>query len=211
MFHALYDSPWHHPGIAWLVGVPLLFIALGRAFRAQRSFALLFVVLQVEIMLDAWFTGPYSPVGNTGRAADLAAVVFVVLGDLRYFYLVLRQQRPRGTALGLGFALSMVMPLVTGALRVVDASRFSGNLLYLIYEFGVLAVVIVVARLQPPTQYTRRLLAIEVAQYALWISADVFILLGYDAGYLLRIVPNVIYYAAFAPVAALRSPDDARA
>ena len=101
MFEEIYASAWHHPGIAWIAGVPLLalaVIAMRQGRRAvdpdpRRAAGLwAFVILELAILLDAWFTGALSPVGATGVAAETAAVFFVIVGDLRFFYLVERQR-----------------------------------------------------------------------------------------------------------------------
>lgn len=205
MWHAVYDSPWQHPGIAWVAGGVVLLATLVR--RPRAAFLGLFLLLQLEIMLDAWFTSGLSPVGSTGRAADIAGVVFVILGDLRYFYLVLRQRMTRSRALILGVAVSLIVPVATGVLRVIDPQRFSGNFLFMVYELLALAIVIALAHRARGSLYGRRLLVLEVTQYALWAIADALILAGYDVGYVVRIVPNVVYYALFVPVATWSVPD----
>ena len=48
----------------------------------------------------------------------------------------------------------------------------------------------------------RRVLGYVAVYYALWASADVLILYGgLDVGWLLRVVPNQLYYAFFVPFA----------
>jgi hypothetical protein len=42
-----------------------------------------------------------------------------------------------------------------------------------------------------------------------WASCDVLILSGVEAGHLLRIVPNVLYYGALLPFILLRAPASA--
>jgi hypothetical protein len=44
----------------------------------------------------------------------------------------------------------------------------------------------------------------------LWASADVIILAGVDAGFGLRLAPNIMYYVGFVPFAWLTAPEELR-
>ena len=57
------------------------------------------------------------------------------------------------------------------------------------------------------------MLGYVAAYYSLWASADVLILFEVDAGWLVRCVPNQLYYAFTVPVAELlfRASSNARA
>ncbi|MEZ4253518.1 MAG: hypothetical protein R3B99_35360 [Polyangiales bacterium] len=48
--------------------------------------------------------------------------------------------------------------------------------------------------------------ALFATLYALWATADVVLLLGVELGHLLRIVPNVLYYAVFLVFVAATAP-----
>src|SRR5262245_46677371 len=117
MFQKIYDSAWHHPGLCWIAGAPLLLLVAARLLRAregdQRLFAALLVVFQIEIVLDAWLTGVFTPL--TGTAATAAAIAFVILGDLRFFLLLERWGRERQPGLGGAAAralgLSLLVPV----------------------------------------------------------------------------------------------------
>ena len=237
MFHAAYDSTWQHPGIAWIAGAPLAAFAL-LAYASQRrahdldprrrAWLAAFIVLELVVLLDAWLTSPLAPrpLLGDGAAAQTASVVFIVLGDLRYFYLVERQRGPSAAgasaslrALAIAVPVSLLLPIATAVGKLVAPARFQGTSLYLIYELGLLVVALVYALLRAPRptdagdgrrRYVGRLLAVELAQYGLWAAADVLILAGVDAGYLLRMVPNAIYYAAFVPLATLATPAGSR-
>ena len=54
----------------------------------------------------------------------------------------------------------------------------------------------------------KRLTQFEIAQYVLWAGADVVILSGHDVGYLLRLLPNAMYYALFVPFAWWSAPEE---
>ena len=222
MFQAAYQSAWQHPGIAWIAGALLLAIA-SRGRRDAWWWA--FVVLEVEILLDAWLTGALAPAivrdGVRGGGAEVAAIAFVILGDLRFFYLVERQRgaeaasaRATLRALLPAIPVALVVPVATAVLRA-RWPQLRGNALYLVYEAGLLVLAIAYCAARAPrTRYVGRLLAVECAQYAGWVAADALIVFGAGAGrelgWLLRMVPNAIYYAAFVPVATWKPPPGSR-
>ncbi len=220
---ALWQSPWQHPGVAYLFGglSSLLFVVLG---YWRRSDAWLFAVLQAEILLDATFTGGLSSLPPEGFWATIAAIFFVILGDLRYFYLIERQvdgdetaapnSRWRAFLCGLLWALGI--PLLTGIGQLLAPRYLYGNRLYFVYEVALLAVLLGHfayrrRRLLPHSvPYARRLLALQLTQYALWALADAVILFGQDFGWALRLFPNFLYYAVFAPFACLSKDEEIR-
>jgi hypothetical protein len=185
----------------------------------------MFLLLQMEIVLDAWMTGAYSPLLSNGIAARNAAIAFVILGDLRFFYLVERQRGAVVRALAFALPVSLIVPVTTGVLQTTDPLRFSGNRLYLVYEVALLVLAFAFGRARRPEdegrrRYVRRLLWVEAVQYVAWVAADALIVYGRgsslvselsDLGWLLRMVPNAIYYAAFVPIATWATPAEARA
>jgi len=216
VFEAIYNSPWHHPAVAWaaaLAAVPLA-LALGRT----RLVALL-IVLEAEIALDAWITGAWTPLAASSPWSERAAVAFVVLGDWRFFYLVERQWRERAPALFVSLLWSLVIPIHSYLAKLAwPAAMADSHLLFFVYEVAFVAMALLTgfrARRQiaagPVARWLARLVAFELAQYAGWALADAFILGGHDWGYALRIAPNVLYYAAFAPFAVWTAPPEARA
>jgi hypothetical protein len=217
VFEAVYNSPWHHPAVAWLAA-PLA-IAAALATRRRGAWLLLLVLLDVEIALDAWLTGGWPPIAPTSPWSERAAVLFVVLGDWRFFYLVERQWRTRGAAAAIALAWALIIPLTSYLTRlslpgVVSDSRH----LFLFYEAAFLPLAYLTGvrarrRLDsgPVEKWLRALTAFEVLQYAGWALADVVILRGRDWGFALRLIPNVLYYAAFVPFAILTAPREARA
>src|SRR5690606_22193470 len=50
------------------------------------------------------------------------------------------------------------------------------------------------------------LFAFAMVYYACWALADIVILSGFDVGYLIRVVPNVLYYGLFVPFVFWRAP-----
>lgn len=217
MFRTIYESPWHHPGLAFLLGgLGILLVVALRPFHARssrRAWALLFSLLQAEILLDAALTGALSPIAKNGFAATAVPILFVILGDLRYFYLVERQRSQASTSrfttlvAAVGFAL--IVPIASGAAQRLWPGFFVGTRLFLSYEVALLFLLVVhfMRRIRSPL--ARRLFAFEFAQYFLWATADVLILCGIDVGFALRMVPNVFYYVGFAPFVILSASDEA--
>jgi hypothetical protein len=91
------------------------------------------------------------------------------------------------------------------------------NAIFLVYEamFFVLALVIYAAVLPKRlagvdpdlARWVKLLTLFELMQYGLWATADVLILSGVtEPGYLLRVVPNTLYYGAFLPFAWVTAP-----
>ncbi|MEN8159516.1 MAG: hypothetical protein ABFS41_05515, partial [Myxococcota bacterium] len=62
--------------------------------------------------------------------------------------------------------------------------------------FLVLAVVLARRR---PKGFARAVLAYAAVYYALWAACDVLILAGVDAGWLVRCLPNQLYYGLTVP------------
>lgn len=220
MFEAVYGSIWHHPVAFWAAGLPVLLLLLRRRLQSGSQFALnALIVFQVAILLDAWLTSALSPLSEGTTAKTAAAVVFVVLGDLRFFVLVERYGRPAeqgrrlGRWLGIPLAMSLVIPaasqLVAASLSVRPRVHF------LVYELMFVAlaatlrfVVLPRRRDMRAPKWVARLTQFELVQYTLWASADVIILLGLDAGFLVRLVPNFMYYAVFVPFAWWTRPEE---
>jgi len=218
VFEPFYFGALHHPLWSW-VSVALLLLVLGGlaggAPRLRDPFVRTFLLLfGVEIALDAWCTGAWSPLGE-GALAQNVAIVFVILGDWRYFVLVERYAgcvEPRGGASPWLRALpwAVAIPILSGVgTRVLPEIFDSLRWIYLVYELMFLVLALVLAlyvlprRLASvPEQVRRFILAItwfEIAQYALWAYADVVILEHGDIGYAFRLVPNAMYYALFLP------------
>jgi len=225
MFEAIYGSTWHHPVAFWVVGVPvLIFLALRlREVRGRDSERRLPLVLllgfQLAILADAWMTSAWSPFSDETSSKTAASILFVVLGDLRYFVLLQRFGLPREEAtnprawIALPLALSLVVPIASKV--VASPWPNQPRVLFLVYElmFAALAAVILFGVLPRrrdaiAPRWVRRLTQFEIAQYLLWASADVVILSGLDAGYLLRLLPNVMYYAVFVPFAWWSAPEE---
>jgi hypothetical protein len=215
VFEAIYASSWHHPYSFWAAGGPVLALLVVRARAAAAAsverarLAALCVAFQLGILADAWLNAKaLSPL--TGAAATAAGVTFVILGDFRYFLLLARYGRGLGWAAALPAALAVSLVVPVGSFL----TKREGRALFLIYELALATVAVAVRVLVVPrvAEARRRWMAwlteFEIAQYAAWATADVIILSGHDAGYLLRLVPNAMYYIGFVPFAWLTAPKD---
>lgn len=222
LFESIYESPW--AATALLAAVNLGGLALW--LRGRSFFFAYLVTFTIVALGDALRSGAWSPLHLlSSPAEDPIGLFFVLAGDFRYFLLVERfASRPSIDAKAptpwrawlTAAALTMVVPLLVGGLARMWPSRFAGRSQYLAWEalFLVLALVlravVLPRRLAPASAEVRAwLLAVttfEIVQYALWASADGIILAGADAGFALRIVPNILYYGVFLWFVALRAP-----
>jgi len=212
-----YDSFAQHPLLLWVAAVLGLLVALSRRGRSPsvRHFCIALTILS---LLDAWLTTTDVPgLGSlTGRAASLVPLAFVLLGDFRYFLFV-EGARQDGTLaidarrVATAGAWTLLVPvasqLVVGALGS-DEPR----VLFLVYEllFVVLALGIAARYLPSYTDapaWTGRVTRYVVVYYGLWATADAIILTtGADVGFLLRVLPNALYYGGLVAVIAWTAP-----
>lgn len=221
MFQTLYDSPWHMPFIALVVAVVML-VVVARRLPFLSAWAVLFTV---EIALDAYVTGAWSPLlAHHAAWIGTVAVPFVILGDYRYFVLVERQVRPGLSAFGIALAWSLLVPVIAfGTAHAMPHAFADVRRLFLLYELLFVVVALVFRFVRLPRRFARaatpvpdevqrwllRLTDFELAVYVLWAAADIIIFAAGDAGFLVRIVPNVLYYAVFIPFALATAPREA--
>jgi hypothetical protein len=206
---AFYHSPTQSlllplivPSLFWLYLVLARPPARTRAHAFMQRWALVFTL---QTMLDPIATGPLTAaLGFTGLAATALLFLFVVLGDFRVL-VVLFTEAGRAADLRAGVrraaALSFLVPAVTGVLYApvwlggVDAP---GQVLWLIYETGFLGLALFL-RARARDADLRAVALYAAGYYALWITADLLILAGVDAGWALRMLPNQLYYALTVP------------
>ncbi len=214
-FASWYESPWHHPAVAWLATLLVLFLSPTLAHLAGLRRRVL-VGLQLLAALDALCTGPWSPFSGSPAWNTAASVVFVILGDARFLVLLQdptlsaahrRRSLGRGLLVATGFSLAAYV-----ASRALPASMQSPRYLFLTYELLFLGLLLLIRRWLPLAEDAqvrraqRRLTRFEFLQYGLWVTADLWLLYGgrwADYGYALRLLPNTLYYAGFAAFAAL--------
>jgi hypothetical protein len=196
-----------------LAGQPRGAGALPAAAAFIDAYALVFAG---ETLIDPLATGPLlRALGLADGAAGTAVMVlFVLLGDLRVYLLVfalLAIAAGRGwrSALPRAAAWTLLVPLIAypfnaGLDALVDSRHPSS--IWLVYEATFVVVALGlrarVAAAAPPALrgYVRAVLLYVACYYALWASADGLIqLAGLDLGWLLRLLPNQLYYGCWIP------------
>lgn len=214
---AIYDSPWHHPFVAYAVGLVLLWLV---ARRLPFLYGYL-VVFLVAILADATATGSWSPVPLGTPAYTVFSVLFIILGDLRYFVLVERVTRPKDSlarTLAFSLPIGFLIPVSTELMRQTLPFMQNDRVLYAVYEGAMVVLVLLLDRFRfaprapgaELTRYVHEISLLFAGLYFGWAACDVLILAGVELGHLLRIVPNVLYYAALLVVIYLRAPSDLR-
>jgi hypothetical protein len=198
-----------------LAAPPALFLvwlaARGRARAARDAdprgrFVLAWAIaFAAETIADPVATGPLTRgLELSPGAAQALGLVFVLLGDWRVWLLVaaLALGRARRAAVFAGSALAtLVVPLVAFGSHAALRRRWPGlpgQVLWLVYELGFAALALGVRARGLPRlaagaralAAARAVLAYAATYYALWAAADVLILAGVDAGWLLRMLPN---------------------
>jgi hypothetical protein len=212
-WRAVYESPWHNPGFFWLCGA-LFFLAMGLRQGGLRGFLQVF---GLAILADCTLTGGWSPIPQGAPGGTAAAVLFVILGDLRYLLLaegLRRGDGPGKRALLRALPLSLLIPALAFGARLALPSTFApARPFFLLYELLFFALALLhglwsLRRIPAgaPSSFLRDLMGFELTQYGLWALADVLILTGVGEGHLLRLVPNAMYYAFFLPFVWWRSP-----
>jgi hypothetical protein len=202
----------------WL-GV-LLFLGKSRdtAFPDARFVRLYAIAFCLETILDPIATGPLTRIFALGDTATTATMLlFVLLGDFRVYLLVsflTRPERRLAPALREAALWTLAVPILAGGANAALAAAIpdlDGQVLWLIYEVAFVAAALLLrsrlvpARLPDSRDRVQRALRTVTGYvalyYTLWATADSLILFaGLDAGWLLRIVPNQLYYAFYVPV-----------
>jgi hypothetical protein len=219
MFQAVYESPLFHPVLFWIGGAAFV-AALARRMPFLYGYL---VVFALEILADATLTGPWSPVPGIKALATVVPLVFVILGDARYFVLVERARAGRldARAIGVAAGLSLVVPITSWVPQLVWPAAFADSRhVFLLYELMFVALAAGMRAWLPQrlaragdddearasARWAIRATEFELAQYALWAASDVLILAGFDAGFALRLLPNAMYYVLFLPFVAWSAP-----
>jgi len=212
-----YDSFLQHPLLLWTAAILGLILALsGPAPSATvRRYC---IALAGLALLDAWLTSNDVPgIGPlTNAAASFVPLAFVLIGDFRFF-LFIESAKPDGTlATSAGAwmraaAWTLLVPL-TSQLAVFVLGSNEPRLLFFVYETLFVLLSLGLAQLYLPRRsrallWTRRVTRFVIAYYALWAAADAIILTtGADGGFLLRVLPNVLYYGGLVPAIAWAAP-----
>jgi hypothetical protein len=203
-----------------LLPVPALFLvylllapgARGRSFETRFLWRWA-VLFSIETMLDPLVGGPVvRTLGAPAGVATAVVLVFVLLGDFRVYWLLFALAlRDAGRGARLAAAATPVVALLawTGdGLWDRLAPDASGQRLWLIHELLFTAVALWLATRWLPARVTdpillrflRRVCGYVVLYYALWAACDaLWTATSLDVAWLLRAVPNQLYYAFFVP------------
>jgi len=202
-WHDFYYSAWQEPWALWLA--PFAFLVwrglapppgAGAAPEAKRFVVAWSWIFVFETLLDPLATGPIAKAIGTPAAGTALGLGFVLLGDFRIWWLVFGVERRAGAlarALVPTAGIPMIAWLVTRALAPLPE-----QVLYLVHETLFVGTAFWVSR-RLAGRFEREVLAYAGVYYALWAAADVLILAGVDAGWLLRCVPNQLYYGFTVP------------
>jgi hypothetical protein len=204
-FEAFYSSPLQHPILLWLAaaGATALCAAKRGLDPSVRRYC---IALGLLSALDAWLTSNH--VYGVGSLPDSLAgavpLLFVLLGDYRYLLLVTAGTpggalEPNARRLWTAAGLCMIVPLFSQAALLLQAGGpADSRVTFLIYEVAFLCLTGALLRWHPSareTPWIRSVSRFVVLYYGLWAAADTLILLtGSDLGFLLRVVPNLLYY-----------------
>ena len=202
-WHDFYYSAWQEP---WgLLVAPFAFLvwrAIGAPPRAgcvpaAQAFVIAWSWLfAVQTLLDPIATGPIAKAIGAPAAASALGLGFVLLGDFRVWWLAFRIDRPAG-AVRRALGWTAGVPVVAWGLSQALAP-LPDQALWLVHEALFVTAAMLVSR-RIAGRFERAVLAYAGVYYALWAAADVLILAGVDAGWLLRCVPNQLYYCFTVP------------
>jgi hypothetical protein len=180
------------------------------------------IIFAIQTILDPLITSLLvRALGITdGAGGTVLLIVFVLLGDFRVYLLVfgllaIAAGRRWTDGLAVAAAWTTAVPIVAyGANSALHAAvpGLNEDSIWLIYETLFAAVALTLrARLVPARvpaarpglrAYLRAALLYVAIYYANWVFADLLIQIGgIDAGWLVRVLPNQLYYAFWVPAA----------
>jgi len=217
VFESFYAGSIQHPLLLWIAALLGVAVCLGRR-KLSPILRRYCVVLTLLSLADAWLTSNDIP-GLGALPSSLAGVVplfFVLAGDLRFLLIVTGgtgdgNLELRGRNLAAAAALTLVVPLSTQlVLMMLPAQLDRPRVMFLIYELAFVGLTLMLIRWSSRVRtihWLRRLCYFVVLYYGLWVLADAIILVGgWDVGYLIRVVPNLLYYGGLIAAIALLAP-----
>ena len=216
-FEAFYTSPIQHPWLLWLAtGIGAMQVATRAGLDpGLRRYCLALTVLSFG---DAWLTSNhvYGIGALSGVAKSAVPLFFVLMGDLRFLLLVtcaspdgrLAASVPRVLA---ALGLTLIVPITTQLVLTALPETHSGpRVMFAIYELAFFALTATLLRVHPNARenpWLRSVARFVMFYYALWAIADIILLwTGSDLGFLLRVLPNLLYYGGLIAAIALLAP-----
>lgn len=228
MFKQFYKSGWQHPGIAFIGMLPFV-IAFALRSRFLLGWLAIFAFEILADALFTGSLDPAAGLG-IGKQVGIAFVIagdfrFFVLVE----WVIARgkglatqgaQREERGLGPWWVWAIAVVFAFVVPVASTVPQLSWPEwfprehplviHRIFLLYEALFLLFALFLRFLVLPRRLSRaepelkawilKITYFEIAQYGLWVLADVIILTAEpDLAYLLRAVPNTMYYALFLP------------
>jgi hypothetical protein len=202
-YYAAWQQPWA------LLVAPFAFVVFRSvaappgpgAVPAAKGFVVAWSwIFVAETMLDPIATGPFAKAIGSAAAGTVLGMLFVLLGDFRIWWLVFGLGAPRrglAPALLATAAVPVFAWLVTRALGL-GFGTLPDQALWLVHE-SAFAVLAALGSRRRSSSFARAVLAYAAVYYVLWAACDVLILAGIDEGWLIRCVPNQLYYGVTVP------------
>jgi hypothetical protein len=148
-YASIYHSPWHNPGLFVLANGLLVIFLLGRKTSTPEQAFLRKSLLAMAILaiIDAALTGELAPF--SASIVPYVAIPFVILGDVRFFFLLERYAKPNGQSTPVlqlflrSLALGLIVPSTAYATKMSFFPERTNHWLFLTYEsfFTVVALV----------------------------------------------------------------------
>jgi hypothetical protein len=216
-FEAFYASPMQHPFLLWAAAAAALcYVATRR--EVDPSVRRYCGVLGVLSLLDAWLSSShiYGIGSLSGTLASVVPLFFVLAGDFRFLLLAVSATpggritfSGRSGAQALG--LTVIVPISTQlVLRLLPDSLDTPRVMFFLYEVSFVVLTLCLLRFHAgvaENPWTARVSRFVIVYYSLWATADLIILIaGADLGYLLRVVPNALYYGGLIAAMAHYAP-----
>lgn len=206
-WHDFYYGAWQQPWALWVA--PFAFLVWrgvaappGPGARPEAApFVRLWCTLfALETLLDPLATGPLGRALGEGAASTGLGLLFVLLGDFRIWWLAFGLAAPCAGLRPALLATAAVPVLAWLATQALGAAfgALPAQALWLAHESVFLALAAFLARRQSD-RFARAVLAYAVVYYALWAACDALILAGVDEGWLIRCIPNQLYYGLSVP------------
>jgi hypothetical protein len=216
-FQAFYDSTLQHPILLWGAAAAAILLCSVRRDLAPstRRFC---IGLGILSLLDAWLTtSEIFGLGSlSGWSASAIPLFFVLAGDFRYFAFAWCAQpdgrmKFDGRSLLLALGTTLIVPVSTqGILTLLPDRLDTPRVMFFIYEVLFVLLTLALLRLLPAARtnaWVRGVSLFVVLYYSLWASADLVILAtGSDLGFLMRVVPNILYYGGLIAVMGWSAP-----
>lgn len=216
-FEAFYASAYQHPGLLWLAALLAAAVLASRRGLDPRLRGYLAALVGLSLS-DAWLTSNhvYGIGALPEQFGSFVPLFFVLAGDFRFLLLAVAATpsgglRIEARSLAIAAALTVIVPLSSQVIfSLLPDSLRAPRALFLVYEVAFVLLTLSLMRWHRNLRgvvWMRSVSRFVLLYYALWASADGIILAtDSDLGFLLRVVPNVLYYGGLIAVIAMAAP-----